>query len=82
VQEKKNNFSFSARLFFQFCDIPKIEIISKVDLAKFGYRPDMKVKQIQHSFLRLNYLLLETVVEIWRLIYLFIYLIIYVKSGN
>ncbi len=68
VQEKENNFSFSARLFFQFCDIAKLETISKVDLAKFGYRPDMNVKQIQHSFLRLNYLLLETVVEIWRLI--------------
>jgi hypothetical protein len=74
VQEKENNFSFGARLFFQFCYIAKLERDHlQVDLAKFGYRPDMNVKQIQDSFLHLDYLL-ETVVEIWRLIYLFIYL--------
>ncbi len=32
-------------LFFQFCDVAEVTIIHKDDLARFGYRLDMKVEK-------------------------------------
>ncbi len=34
--------------FCQFCDVSKVTMISKKDLAKFGYKLNMKVKFSKH----------------------------------
>jgi predicted site-specific integrase-resolvase len=34
--------------FFQFFDVTEVVIIHKDDLARFGYRLDMKVEKIQN----------------------------------
>jgi hypothetical protein len=49
--------------FFQFSDVGKLVIIWQDDLAKFGYRPDMKLFK-RKILLYLGYLL-EPVVQIW-----------------
>ncbi len=65
-------FVLSFWFLFRFCNFSQTGYHQQEDLAKFGYRPEMKVlkKKSLESFYTFAMFLLETTAEIWLLIFL------------
>jgi hypothetical protein len=69
TQRERERERESSMLFFgQFCDVAKVAIIHKKDVAKFGYNLNNETKTIyQTSFYIFGYLTLNQASnEIWR----------------
>ncbi len=63
-------------VYFQFCHIANMAIISYADLAKFGYKQNMKEKEFKHPSYTFLATVLEPCIEIWW------YFLIFWKFGQ